>query len=140
MHLVDELVLWVGKSLHVVVYVGPGPCAGPLVAFDKDVLCGAGSSDTVDGGLVEIENEGLVHGVVLVVGVEHDAAVALELGGKVLPPGLEVGGGGDDLVEVAAVVVGVEENGGALAGDVVHDGSEVLHVSLIVGPGHAAGV
>lgn len=140
MHLVDELVLGVSQSLHVVVDVGPRPGAGPLVAFDKDVLSGTGSADTVDGGLVEVKNEGLVHGVVLVVGIEHDAAVALEQSSKVLPPGLEVRGGGDDLVKEAAIVVGVKKNSRSLASDVVDNGGEVLDVSLVVGASQAAGV
>jgi hypothetical protein len=127
-HLVDDLVLRVSQCLHVVIDVGPRPGAGPLVALNEDVLSGACSANTVDGGLVEVENESLVHGVVLVVSVEHDAAVALELSSKVLPPGLKVRCGSDNLVEVTTVVVRVEKNSGSLAGDVVDDGGEVFDV------------
>lgn len=68
MHLVDEFVLGVGKGGEVVVVVGPFPGAGVGVAFDEDVLgFGAGGADAVDGGLVEVQHEGLVHVVVFVV-------------------------------------------------------------------------
>ena len=68
MHLVDDLVGGVGERFHVVVDLNPGPGAGPGVAFDEDVLgCGSCGADAVDGGLVEVENEGLVHVVIFVV-------------------------------------------------------------------------
>lgn len=68
MHLVDDLVLGVGQTLHVVVVAGPGPGAGPGIALDEDVLGGGTSgTDTVDGSLVQVEDEGLIHVVVLVV-------------------------------------------------------------------------
>lgn len=68
MHLVHDLVLRVGEGLQVVVYVDPGPGAGPGVAFDEDVLRGgACGADAVDCGLVEVQDELLVHLVVFVV-------------------------------------------------------------------------
>jgi hypothetical protein len=67
-HLVDDLVLRVGESLEVVVVVGPGPGSAPGVAFNEDVLgSGTGGTDTVDSGLVQVQDNGLVHVVVLVV-------------------------------------------------------------------------
>ena len=117
-HLVDDLVLGIGKGGHVGVGHVPGPGAGPLVTLNEYVLGGgAGGTDTVDGGLVEVEDEGLVHGVVLVVGVEDDVGVGLELGGNVGPEGLESVGIGDDFAIVAAIVVGVENDIGTGVGD-----------------------
>jgi hypothetical protein len=67
-HLVDDLILRVGEGLEVVVDGGPGPRAGPRVALDENVLRrGACSTDGVDGSLVEVEHERLVHVMVLVV-------------------------------------------------------------------------
>jgi hypothetical protein len=67
-HLVDNLVLGIGQILHVVVVAGPGPGAGPGIALDEDVLGGgAGGTDTVDGGLVQVEDKGLINVMVLVV-------------------------------------------------------------------------
>lgn len=111
-----------------------------MVTLDEDGLGGASGANTVDGGLVQADDKGLVHGVVLVVSVKNNAVVALELGSKVLPPGLEVGGVGDDVVEVAAIVVGVQDGVGTLAGDVVDNAGEVLHVRSVEGTGHGAGV
>jgi hypothetical protein len=67
-HLVDNLVLGVREGLQVVVVVGPGPGAAPGVAFDEDVLAGGASgTDSVNGSLVKVQDEGLVKVVVLVV-------------------------------------------------------------------------
>lgn len=71
MHLVDDLVGWVGERHQVRVDARPRPRAGVGVAFDEDVLRGgANIADGGDGGLVHVEDEGLVLVVVLVVGVE----------------------------------------------------------------------
>lgn len=68
MHLVDDLVGWVGQGFQVVVYARPGPCAGPRVALDEDVLGGgSGGADAVDGGLVKVEDEVLGQVVVFVI-------------------------------------------------------------------------
>ena len=70
-HLVDELVLGIGEGGEVGVGRVPCPGAGPGVAFGEDVLRGgAGAADGVDGGLVEVEDEVLVHVVVFIVDVE----------------------------------------------------------------------
>lgn len=68
MHLVDELVLGIRQTAQVVVVGSPRPGTGVGVALGEDVLGGsAGGTDTVDGGLVQVQDEGLVHVVVLVV-------------------------------------------------------------------------
>lgn len=68
MHLVDNLVLGVGQGLEVVVVGGPGPGTGIGVAFHEDVLAGSASgTNSVNGSLVEVKDEGLVEVVVLVV-------------------------------------------------------------------------
>lgn len=126
--------------LHVVVDIGPRPSTRPLVTLNKDSLSSASSTNTVDGSLVQVQNKSLIHGVVLIVSVKDDLAVALELGSKVLPPRLEVRGRSDDLVKVAAVVMRVENNVGAFAGDVIHDCGQVLQVSGVKGAGYGAGV
>lgn len=55
----------------------PSPSAAVGVFLDKDALaCGTSRPDAVDGGLVELRNETVVHVMVLIVGVEDDRAVA----------------------------------------------------------------
>lgn len=68
MHFIDDLVFGVGQILHVVVDVDPRPGAGPGVAFDEDVLAGRTcGADAVNGCLVEVQHEILVHVVIFVV-------------------------------------------------------------------------
>lgn len=67
MHFVHDLVLRVGERFHVVVDGCPCPGSAPGVALHEDVLGRAGSSDSVDGGLVETEDEVLVHIVVFII-------------------------------------------------------------------------
>ena len=70
-HLVHQVVGAVGERFQVVVDAGPGPGARPGVAFDKNRLrCRSGCADAVDGSLVEVKDQGLVHVVIFIVGVE----------------------------------------------------------------------
>lgn len=139
-HLVDDLVLGVGKSNHVGVGHVPGPGARPLVTLDEDVLGGGASgTDTVDGGLVEVEDKGLVHGVVLVVGIEDDLGVGSKLGSNVLPEGLEGVGIGDDVAIVAAVVVRIENDIGTSVGDRVDHLGEVGKIAVVERRGQGVG-
>jgi hypothetical protein len=55
--------------------------------------------------LVELCDEGVVHVVVLIVGVENDLAVAREPSGNGLPVGLETVGVGDHVPVVAPKVL-----------------------------------
>ena len=83
-HLVDNVVGGVGQAEETgaVAAGDPGPGACVDVAFDEDGLGGgAGGADAVDGGLVEGDDELLVHVVVFVVGVEQDVGVGGELAG-----------------------------------------------------------
>jgi len=78
-HLVDQLVGRVGQSLQVVVGRDPRVSARPAVALRKDVLRRrARAADRVDGCLVQVQHERLVHVVVLIVGVEDDLVVRLK--------------------------------------------------------------
>ena len=62
------MVVGVGQVDEVRVGGGPGPGACVGVAFDEDVLRGgAGGADRRDGGLVEVEDQGLVFVVEFVV-------------------------------------------------------------------------
>lgn len=129
MHLVDDLVLRVGQGLEVVVDLGPGPGARVRVALDEDVLGGgAGGADAVDGGLVQVQDECLVHVVVLVVGVEDDLGVALVHGGEVLPERLEASGVGDDVAIEPTEVVRVNDGIGTGVGDEVDRCGQVVEV------------
>lgn len=79
------------------------PGSAPGVGLQEDELArGAGVPDAVHGRLVQVGNELVVHVVVLVVRVEDDELVVDEAGRDRLPPGLEAGGVGDDLLVVAA--------------------------------------
>lgn len=64
-------------------------------SLDEDVLRGCScGTDTVDTGLVELGDDGVSwHVVVFVVAVKDDQVVGCELGGDVVPEGLEVRGG-----------------------------------------------
>ena len=140
MHLVDDLVLGVRERHHVLVRHVPRPGAGPLVPLHEDVLAPrASGADAVDGRLVELQDEVLAHGVVLVVGVEDHALVGGELAREVGEEGLEVRGRGDDTPVEAAVVVGVRDGPGAQGGDGVDGGGEVLEVLLREGGGEGVG-
>ena len=142
MHLVDELVLGIlqvdeGRG---VARGHPGPGAGPAVALGGDVLgSSACGTHAVDGGLVEVEDELLVHVVVFVVGVEDDEGVVFELGGDVLPPGFEAGCVGDDGAVEAAVVVRLDHGVGAFGGDVGDLLGEVAEVVFVEGAGEGGG-
>lgn len=128
-HLVDDLVLGIGQGLEVVVDRGPGPRAGVRVALDEDVLRGgACCPDAVDGGLVQVQDEGLVHVVVLIVGVEDDLGVALVHTGEVLPEGLEARGVGDDVTVEPAKVVWVNNGVGTGVGNKVDRCGVVVEV------------
>jgi hypothetical protein len=135
-HLVDELVLRVleGDEAGGVARRDPGPGAGPRVALGRDVLlCGARCADAVDGGLVQVEDELLVHVVELVARVEDDALVVLVLACDVLPPRLEAGCVGDNGAVEAAVVVRLHHGVRALGRDVVDRLGQVAKVGLVEG-------
>ena len=133
-HLVDDLVLGVGQGNQVSVDRGPGPGTRVRVALDEDVLRGgARATDGGDGGLVEVEDEGLVHIVVLVVGVEDDTRVGRELGGEFGPEAAEGARVGDDVAVVAAKVVGVQDGVRASVRDEVDRLGQVLEVGGVEG-------
>lgn len=82
-HLVDELVSRVSQSDQVCVGRVPDVGARVRVALGKDVLAGgAGCADGVNGGLVEVQDQSLVHVMVLVVGIKDDIGIVLECGGN----------------------------------------------------------
>lgn len=139
-HLVDDLVLGVGKGNQVGVGHVPGPGARPLVTLNENVLGSCtGGTDTVNGGLVEVEDKGLVHGVVLVVGIEDDLGVGSKLGSNILPESLEGVSIGDDLAIVAAIVVGIEDNIGTRVGNRVDNLGEVGEIAVIERRGQGVG-
>jgi hypothetical protein len=159
-HLVDELVLRIFEGTEGGAVAGgyPRPGAGPAVAFGRDVLRGGASgADAVDGGLVEVEDELLVHVVVpeylldhancanasifniLVICVEDDKLVVLELGGDILPPSLKAGGVGNDVGVEAAIVMRLDHSVGAFLGDIVHLFGEITKVVLVKGTGEGVG-
>lgn len=72
----------------------------------------------VDGSLVELRNEGVVHVVVLVVGIEDDLAVAREPGCNGLPVRLETVRVGNHVAVVAPEVLRVDDGVCAFARDV----------------------
>ena len=86
----------------------PGPSTTPRVALDENILrCCPGCTDTIDGSLIQVENERLVHVVVLVVGVPDNLGVGGEELGSRCPIRLEAGNVGDDFVIVAAYFGGL---------------------------------
>ena len=137
-HLVYQFVLWVFQINHTGAVAGgnPRPCASPAVALRGDVLfCGACGADAVDGGLVEVEDELLVHVMVFVVCVEDDEVVVFVFGGDVGPPGFEGGCVGYDVAEEAAVVVRLDHGVGAFGGYVVYLLGKVAEVKGVEGAG-----
>ena len=61
----------------------PGISACIGVAFDQDELRGsAGGTNAVDTGLIEVEDERLIHIVIFVVCVKYDGGVGFEARGK----------------------------------------------------------
>lgn len=100
----------------------PSPSAGVGISFHKDVLArGTGRPNTVDGSLVELRNKGVVHIVVLIVGVKDDLAVALESGGNGLPVRLETVRVANHVAVVAPEVLRVDDGVCAFARDVADD-------------------
>jgi len=84
------------------------PRAAPGISLEENELAGrARITDSVYRRLVEVHHQLVLHVVVLVVGIENNLAVILEAGSDRLPPRLEAGGIGDDLVVVASKVMGV---------------------------------
>lgn len=148
-HLVDEQVVdRVGDVAHVLAVTrgSPGPGSRVRGSLDEDVLAGgAGATNTVDAGLVELCGLGVGgHVVGLVDAVEHHLVVGLEGSGQVGPEGLKVRSGRDDVALVAGVVVGLNHRVLASFGDVVDNGSEVLQVIRVKicgkrGLGHTLG-
>lgn len=113
MHLVDDLVLGVLEVLESLTIAAGDPAVGTSVGvtLDKDVLGGsAGLADGVNGGLVEVGDKGVLHIVVLVVGIEDDVTVVGETLSNLCPPGTKVGRALDDLVVEAAVVMRVNHS------------------------------
>ena len=141
-HLVDELVL---RVLEVdersrVARRDPRPGAGPRIAFGRDVLLGsARGADAVDGGLVEVEDELLVHVVELVVCVEHHQRVVLVLACDLLPPALEAAYVGDDFAVPPPVVVRLHHGVRPLFRDVIDRLREVAQVGFVEAAGERAG-
>ena len=93
---------------------------GPHISLGGDVLgrC-ACRSDTVDGGLVQVEDEGLVHIMVFVISVEDNEFVALILCCDILPPCLETCSIGDDVLIEPTIVVWLNHGVCTFTGDVV---------------------
>jgi hypothetical protein len=63
---------------------------------------GAGGTDAIDGSLVEANDEGLVHVVILIIGVKDDFIVGCEELRGCCPPLFKALDIGDDLVVVPA--------------------------------------
>lgn len=134
MHLIHNLVLRIRQAGEVIIRSIPVPRARPRVALHKNILTRrARRADPVNGRLVELQHERLVHVVVLVVGVEDDPVVGLEGRGEVLPEGREGDRVGDDAALVAAVVVRVEDDVLAARRDEVDGGGEVGEVGRVKG-------
>ena len=84
------------------------PGTRPRVALNEDVLAsGASGADGVDGGLVELADERVVHVVVLVVGVEDDELVVRVPRRHLGPPRAEARRVADHLLVVPPEVVRV---------------------------------
>lgn len=100
----------------------PSPSTGVGISLHKDVLArGTSRPDAVDGSLVELCNEGVVHVMVLIVGVEDNLAVTREPGGNGLPVRLETVGVGDHVSIVTPKVLRVDDSVCAFACDVADD-------------------
>lgn len=75
MHLVDDIVVGIGQTHHGSAGSGghPGPGTRVRISLDKDGLRRrASGTNAVDGCLVQLIDQGVVHVVIFVVGVEDD--------------------------------------------------------------------
>lgn len=93
------------------------PSSSPRVPFDEDILrSSAGTTNGIDGSLVELADEGVVLVVELVVGVEDDLLVGRVSLSYGRPPRAEAGHVRDDIVVVSPEVVRVYDGVGAPGG------------------------
>ena len=93
------------------------PGSAPGVRLKEDVLarCASGA-DAIDGCLVQVGHELVVHVMILVVRVEDDEVIGRKAAGHGRPPGFEAGGIGDDVAVIASWGVLVA----ALCSDFLH--------------------
>jgi hypothetical protein len=108
-------------------------CKSLTIAFHVDDLLRAGSSDSIDGRLVQLNNELCGHCVVLVVRVPDDLAVVLVLRSHGLPPFLEAARVCDDFLVVSPIVMGLDHRIRSFARNVVDLLGEIAQVSRIRG-------
>ncbi len=130
MHLVDDVVGGVFEGQHSLAVAAGCPCPSPSprVSFDQDRLGGgACGTDAVDTGLVEGDDELLVHVMKLVVGVENNLWICGKVAGQILPECLEASNVGNDCTHITTVVVRINDGVGALRfGDIIDGLIEVL--------------
>jgi len=141
-HLIDEFILGILEvdKGGTVSTGNPGPGSRPRVALRGDVLLSSAScADAVDGGLVKVEDELLVHVMELIIYVEDDEGVVFELCGDVFPPRLEAVGVGNDVFVEAAVIVWLDHGVGALARNVVDLLRQIAHIVLVEGGSEVVG-
>ena len=106
-------------------------CKLLTVAFHVDDLFRAGSPNSIDGRLVQLNNKLCGHCVVLVVGVPDHLAVVLVLRSHGLPPFLEATRVCDDLLVVSPIVVGLDHRIRSFARNVVDLLCEIAQVSRV---------
>lgn len=100
----------------------PSPSAGVGITLHEDVLTrSTGRPNAVDGSLVELRNEGVVHIVILIVGVKDDLAVTRESRSNGLPVRPKTGRVGDHISIIAPEVLRVDDGVCTLACDVADD-------------------
>jgi hypothetical protein len=106
-------------------------CKSLTIALHVDDLLRAGSPNSINRRLVQVDNELCGHSVVLVVGVPDHLAVVLVLRSHCLPPLLEATRVCDDLLVVSPIVVGLDHRVRSFARNVVDLLGEVAQVTRI---------
>lgn len=97
----------------------------------EHTLSSTSRANAINGSLIELENEVLVHIMILVVGIKDDARVVGVDLGDIVPEGFERGYIGDDVIVIATEVVRVEDGPSTVVGDVVDSFGQVLQVTLV---------
>jgi len=132
MHFECKVVLRIIEVLEgVCVDINPGPGSRVAVTFNEDHVCGTGSTDGADTGLVELPNELLIHIVVLVHKIVHDIWRPRDEGGQLVPEVSESSNIRNDSTVISSIIVNVDDSKAAVGNNVADNFVETSQVGLV---------